>query len=264
MVGYFGTEMQRRLQMRAETGTDFITATPGACQVGRMMGCDDPAKLGWGKIDSFLARDGAFGFRLIREDEIENVRSRLSERECRLDTWDVFVGDCMTATSACNAILSRPLPNALVQSVPPTEPEGEFISRLQALMGAAGVVPFSGSLLTGSCGPATTVAIEDGAGNIVAAAHGYMPHNTFSPFHRYAWGGLVTVSNTHRGIGLGSYINASMIVSVFCKLGATHIYELVSPTNIASRRMVEACGLRLDPTLVCGTATPIGNARYTR
>lgn len=72
-------------------------------------------------------------------------------------------------------------PVPTLQSVPPTEPEGEFISRLQALMGAAGVVPFSGSPLTGSCGPATTVAIEDDEGNIVAAAHGYMPHNTFSP-----------------------------------------------------------------------------------
>jgi len=35
-----------------------------------------------------------------------------------------------------------------------------------------------------------------------------------------------------------------MIVSVFRDLNATHVYELISPTNLPSRRMVEACGLR--------------------
>lgn len=40
-----------------------------------------------------------------------------------------------------------------------------------------------------------------------------------------------------------------MIDRVFCDLQATHIFELVSPSNVASRRMVEACGLRLETRL---------------
>jgi len=42
MAGYFGTSTQQRLQAQAEANVDFIKATPGACQTGRMMGCDDP------------------------------------------------------------------------------------------------------------------------------------------------------------------------------------------------------------------------------
>ena len=47
MSGYFGTEMQQRLQAQAETSVDFINATAGVCQTGRTMGCDDLDRLGW-------------------------------------------------------------------------------------------------------------------------------------------------------------------------------------------------------------------------
>lgn len=264
MVGYFGTEIQQHLQAQTEASADFINATPGACQNGRMMGCDDPDRLGWKMIDAFLSRDRACGFRLIPSEKVDEIRSRLSERDCRFDTWNVFLADRVTALAASEAILSRPLPDGLAELEQPDDPEGEPMKHLQALMAAAGIVPFSGSLLLGACGPATTVAIGDEKGTVVAAAHGYLPHNVYSCYHRYAWGGLVAVAEEQRGKGLGSYINARIIVSVFRDLGATHIYELVSATNIPSRRMVETCGLRPEPALVCGAATPNGSARYTR
>ena len=54
MAGYFGTQMQQRLQAQAEASVDFIRVTPGACQTGRTMGCDDPEGLGWERIIEFL------------------------------------------------------------------------------------------------------------------------------------------------------------------------------------------------------------------
>ncbi|MCO5063628.1 MAG: GNAT family N-acetyltransferase [Rhizobiaceae bacterium] len=264
MAGYFGTEAQQRLQAQAEASVDFITSTPGACQNGRMMGCDDPERLGWDRIDAFLDRDGACGFRLIEAGKVDEIKSQLLDRAYRLDTWDVFVADQKAATAACEAILSRRLPDDLAELVLPTDPLGEPVKRAQALMGTAGIVPFSGSFLTGSCGPAKTVALGNGAKDVVAAAHCYMPHNAYSPFQSYAWGGLVAVAENLRGNGLGNFINARMIISAFRDLGATHIYELVSATNTASRRMVEACGLRLEPALVCGAATPARQERFTR
>ena len=85
--------------------------------------------------------------------------------------------------------------------------------------------------------PAMTVAVGDRNGTIAAAAHGYLPHNAHSAYHRHAWGGLVAVAGAQRGKGLGNYINAQMIVSVFRELDATHLYELVSASNVPSRRM---------------------------
>jgi hypothetical protein len=146
----------------------------------------------------------------------------------------------------------------------PTDPEGKYTADIQALMGASGIVPFSGSLLTGACGPATTVAIGDQDGNVVAVAHGYLPHNAHGPYHHYAWGGLVAVAESQRGKGLGNFVNALIVVSVFQNLGATHIYELVSATNVPSRKMVASSGLHLEPKLICGVVAPVEGARFTR
>jgi hypothetical protein len=264
MSGYFGTQMQQRLQAQAEASVDFINATPGACQAGRTMGCDDPDQLGWERIEEFLDRDGICGFRLIPAAKVEELRSRMMRRNFRFDTWDVFLADRAGALAASEAIISRGLPAGLTDLDRPTEPAGEYTARIQALMGAAGVMPFSGSLLVGALGPATTVAVGDTNGTVVAAAHGYLPHNAHSAYRRHAWGGLVAVAESQRGKGLGNYINARMIVSVFRDLDATHVYELVSASNILSRRMVESCGLRPEPALVCGTATPDGSARFTQ
>lgn len=264
MAGYFGTPAQRTLQMRAEDAADWIKVTPGACQSGRFMGCDDPDRLGWERINEFIARDGLCGFRLISAAQADTVKARLAAQDCRFDTWDVFVGERSTALAASEGIVSRGLPNGFADLPIPTDPESEEMQRIQAMMDATGVVPFSGSLLAGTLGPATTNGLGDRDGNVVAVAHGYMPHNAHSDHHQYAWGGLVAVAETMRGKGLGTYINARMIVGVFRKLGATHIYELVSATNIPSRKMVEACGLRHEPALICGLATPNESTRFTR
>ena len=264
MTGYFGTKAQQRLQAQAEARVDFINTTPGACQAGRTMGCDDLDRFGWERVEEFLDRDGILGFRLIAASKADELRSYLMKRDCRLDTWDVFLADRAAALAGSEAILSRGPPDALIELARPTEPESEYTGRIQALMGSAGIVPFSGSLLTGAVGPATTVAIGDRDGNVVAAAHGYLPHNAYSRYRRYAWGGLVAVAESQRGRGLGNYVNARLVVSAFRDLDATHVYELVSKTNIPSRRMVESCGLRPEPALICGVATPNDSARFTR
>ncbi len=99
MAGYFGTETQQRLQAHAETSVEFFSATAGACQAGRFMGCDDPDQLGWERIEAFIDRDDVFGFRLIPVAKADEIRSQLMKRNCRLDTWDVFLAD--RAKRAC-------------------------------------------------------------------------------------------------------------------------------------------------------------------
>jgi len=124
------------------------------------------------------------------------------------------------------------------------------------MMAAAGLVPFS-------IGHSVTIIVGNET-DVVATAHGYLPHNDLSPYRGYAWGGLVAVSEACRGNGLGKLVNAFMIDRVFRELGASHIYELVSAKNVPSRRMVEACGLKLEPGLTCGIATPHHTTRFTK
>ena len=106
MGGYFGTEIQQRLQARVEASRDFIRTTPGACEAGRLMSCDDLHRLGWDRILGFLERDGICGFRFIPSDRVAGLRDRLAGQGFRLDTWDIFLADAETALAASDAILS--------------------------------------------------------------------------------------------------------------------------------------------------------------
>jgi hypothetical protein len=252
------------LQALAEAQAAAIATTPGACQTGRSLGSDDPDRYGFDEIVAALKRDGTFAFRLISASTAESLRQRLDALGFRLDTWDVFIADRATALSASEAILARGLPDGLVALPAPTEPEGADVVAIQTLMAEAGVVPFSGSLLVGAYGPAITVAVGTSDGRPVAAAHSYLPHNALSPYRGHAWGGLVAVADDWRGRSLGAHINARMIAAIFAKTDATHVVELVSTTTMPSRRMVAACGLTLDPGLVCGMAMPRDSGRFTR
>lgn len=263
MAGYFGTHIQQRLQAQAEESAEFIAHTPGACQAGRTMGCDDPKQFGWDRIGEIVERDGVCGFRLVDTADVPEISSELFARGCRFDTWEVFLAERDAALLASCKIASEPLPSGLSLWTITDDPENQQIKDTQAMMASAGLVPFSGSMLTGKIGRSVTIIIGDEAG-VVATAHGYMPHNAFSPYRGYAWGGLVAVAETHRGRGLGKLVNALMIERVLKELGASHIYELVSASNVPSRRMVEACGLTLELTLTCGIATPQESARFTK
>jgi hypothetical protein len=264
MGGYFGTETQQRLQAIVEARREFIRTTPGACEAGRFMSCDNMDRLGWDLILDYLKSDGVFGFRFLPADSVAALRDRLAGHGYRLDTWDIFVADAATALAASDAILTAGLPEGLMEIEGPDDPEGEYTRRVQLLMSEAGVVPFSGSMLAGEHSPAVTAVIADTDGNPVAAAHAYMPHNAFGDYRGYAWGGLVAVAESQRGRRLGSHVNARAISRAVRDLGATHVYEIVSPTNIPSRRMVESCGLRQDPGVLAGMAVPSDGARFTR
>ena len=264
MAGYFGTDAQQRLQAKVAARREFIRATPGACEAGRIMSCDNMDSLGWNQILEFLESDGIFGFRFLPADGVAGLRDRLAGHGYRFDTWDIFVADAATAVVASDVILSAGLPDGLIEIDGPNDPEAEYTRRVQLLMSEAGVVPFSGSMLAGVHGPAFTAVIADADENPVAAAHAYLPHNAFSDFRGYAWGGLVAVAESHRGRRLGNYVNASAVARAVRDLGATHIYEQVSATNTPSRRMVESCGLRQDPGVLAGIAVPRDGVRFTR
>ena len=263
MAGYVGTEHQIALQKSADDAFDWMITTPGACNPGRSLGTDDPNLLGWDKILEVLRRDHIFAFRLMRSDQVDQIAEALSQHGYRLDLWDVFVAYREESDRQTSSILANGLPDGFVERPPLENAEHQDTKTVQSFMVANGVVPFSGSMLTGAFGPVTTVVILDEQDEVATTAHGYLPHNKFSPHHESAWGGLVAVSPEHRGKGLGKYANAKMVSNCFSDLGAKTVHELVTESNVPSRRMVEASGLQLDPTLKCGGATT-GTDRFTR
>ena len=263
MAGYFGSEVQMRLQRLSDEAHAWSRSTPGACVHGRMLATDDIDRLGFPAIIGALERDGMFGFRLIPKPRAEAAAELLAARGYRLDFWDVFTVAAADIDRHVGPILNAGLPVGIEPIRLTGGPEDMPARALQAFLLANGVVPFSGSMLVGEIGPSATIVLGDGAGAIAAVAYTYLPHNDHSRYSRAAWGGLVAVSADHRGKGLGTTVNA-MMAEAAVKLGAERLYELVSSTNEPSRRMVEACGLRHDPAIACGVAVRAGEGRFTR
>lgn len=264
MAGYFGTDQQMALQAVAEEARDWTMNTPGACDSGRFLGTDNPDELGWSKVIDILKRDGAFGFRMIPSKDTAAISHRLLENECRIDFWEVFVANRKDAVAAASTVLSSGLPKGHSYLPELREAENQEMIKIQSFMAENGIAPFSGSKLAGLDGPVVTIAIVDESNNLAAVAHAYFPYNKYSQYNRCAWGGLVAVSPSHRGLGLGKYVNAKMVFDCFSRLDAESIHEFVAASNTPSRKMVEASGLRLDPTVKCGIAMSGGKERFTK
>ena len=161
MAGYFGTDTQKRLQARVDEKAEWIASTPGACNSGRVLGCDDIDLLGWPTVKDIMENDGAMGFRLLPRERAGEVGDWMQSRGYRIDFYDPFVGERSEVLNATDRILSEPLPDGLKVGPSPTEPIGPLIEAIQRLMLENGVAPYSGSLLAGAHKPATTAVVPD-------------------------------------------------------------------------------------------------------
>lgn len=264
MAGYFGTEHQQALQRRTHEKRHWIAATPGIYNAGRFAGIDDPDMQDWGAMQAMLERDGLLGLRMISPPQAANCFPQLEAMGCRIDTWDIFVGEPHDAGSRAHAVAGRGLPAGIAILPPLAGAESADTRGVQQFLADNGMAPFPGTLLTAPPPVAKTVVLGDESGAIAASGHAYFPHNAHSAFREHAWIGLIAVAQAWRGKGLGRLVNALLVRAAFDELGARSVYEMVAPSNEASRRMVEGCGLSLASDLRCGVAVPAASARFTR
>lgn len=168
------------------------------------------------------------------------------------------------AVVASSTVISLGLPKGYSYFPELHEAESREMVKVQSFMVENGIAPFSGSKLADLDSPAVTIAIVDERNNLAAVAHAYLSYNKYSQYNRCAWGGLVAVSPSHRGMGLGKFVYAKMVYECFSRLDVESIHERVAASNIPSRKMVEASGLRLDPTVKCGIAMSNGEERFNQ
>ena len=256
MEQYFGTDIQVRLQRRADEYTSWMYSTAGACHPGRCLGCDDPDELGWEVIIDHLKRDGRFGFRMIPATSIDDIRQRLAAEGFNIGFWNVYTGSGEGILAATEHLVQQPLPEGLAYISEEELLDPKVIEQIQSFLADNGIPPVSGLMLSGQSVNGCTRVIRDRSGAIVATAYGYFAHNIKSRYHQTGWGGLVAVSSKHRGNGLGVIVNAAMLRCCIQKFGAKDFYEQVSAENHISQRMVKRCGLTLDESVLCGLAIP--------
>lgn len=211
-----------------------------------------------------LERDGLLGLRMISPQQAAHWFPQLESIGCRIDTWDIFVGEARDAGRQARGIVGEGLPTG-IEVLPPLADAGSAERlRVQEFLAANGLAPFPGAMLAAGSERARTIVLGDESGQIAATGHVYFPHNTYSPYCEHAWIGLIAVAQTWRGKGLGRLTSALLVEAAFGELGARCVYAMVAPSNETSRRMVEGCGLHLAADLRCGVAVPAAAARFTR
>ncbi len=107
MGGYVGSELQQRLQQQSDESAPLTLTRPGACNVGRMIGCDDIAAFGWPAVFDVLERDDVIGFRMVAADQLPDITERLASKGFRLDLWDVFTASAADALPMTQQILPK-------------------------------------------------------------------------------------------------------------------------------------------------------------
>jgi hypothetical protein len=261
MSNDLGSEKQIHLRKKSDAFLKWTYETRGACNTARYLGTDDPDCLGWDVIFDHLKHDGVFGFRLIPTDAIGDVEERLKREGYDIDFWDVFTG---SATDVLDTVDDLPLGTAADLELVPEDQfdDPTVMHAIQKCMIRSGVAPFSGLMLSGDAMPSSLTALREAGGRVVATAFGYLPHNRFSPHEKSAWVGLVSIDENWRGLRLGVTVNAMAVRACVTKLEAHTVYEMVSETNLASRRMVERCGLSFNHFYKSGIAKSAGG-RFT-
>lgn len=264
MTGFFGTEHQQALQRRTHEKRHWIAATPGIYNAGRFMGIDDPDRYPWSAMQTMLDRDGLLGLRMISPKQAASCFSLLEAMGCRIDSWDIFIGEPHDAGRQAGVLVAKGLPAGIKVLPPLADAESTDTRAVQQFLADNGLAPFTGTMLAARSTRAKTIVLGDEEGRIVATGHAYFPHNAHSPFCEHAWIGLIATAEAWRGKGFGRLVNALLVRSAFDELGARFVYEMAAPSNMASQRMIEGCGLRLAPDLRCGVAVPTDTARFTR
>ena len=227
MNWYFGAEQQVRLQKKVDALAAWCLKTKGAVNAGRFLATDDADALGWDIIGEFLKDDGLFGFRMVKAENTQLLQSKLDKYQMRFDTWNVFSADKFAINKSTSFLNDLSLPNGYSLVDPSELRNAAVVNEIQQCMARNGVAPFSGHLLSGQKLPSVMIAVRDKDAKICATGFGYMPYNEFSRWSSTAWGGLVSVDESHRGLKLGVIVNALMVRGCVEHLDAEEVQEYV-------------------------------------
>ena len=258
MSGYYGTDTQQRMQRKSDRLTPWVMNTPGACLTGRVMGTDDPDRLGWDIIRDHLAEDGAYSFRWIGPAGLDRIRRETHDLGVTIHGWDGYANDAVALRRSIAAPLARDLPAGMARQVV----DAAAAIDLQRFFVENQIAPLSASVLTGRICQARSIVIRAPDGMIAAAGFVGMMQNRFSPLHDCAWAGLIASATQHRGQGLGLRITCELIRSALDDLGARRVMGFAAPDNLASKAMLARCGLL--PADHASYVTTLSGARFTR
>jgi GNAT superfamily N-acetyltransferase len=263
MAEFWGDAEAVARQERLLSRRALLCSTPFLSSGGRLLGYTDPTLGSWDVAGPLAEADGIIGLLLMtRQDADAIVAGGLGEG-WRTDYWDALIGEADDVVEACGRFLaSSRLPEGWSANVMQVPGDAD-IEDMQRLNATCGVASNPAYVFRGETHPALSVLVRDGDGRAMAMAWAGLFFHPDGPCAGTVFVGLVSVADEARGLGLGTYVNARVLVESQATMGWSRATEFVASDNIPSRRMVMACGLTHDDGLVAAIATR-GAGRFTR
>ncbi|MBT3142147.1 hypothetical protein KL867_13855 [Ruegeria litorea] len=250
MTDFIGTENSVSVQRRLQDRQPMIAQTPGLVNGGRVLHCLDPDAVGWSVVHQLAGEDKLMGFPVIDHDlALSLIHDKLGPH-WKTPVWHALLGSKEQVLAACSMVIES-VPLATGWSVVHHScPNAAQLEQVQALNAETGVAPYPAYYMRSEAVPVLTTCVYDGAGDLIATASVADRYHRDSRLAGHMFAGMVSVSETKRGRGLGKLVNALALVKSQVQFGWTVATEQVAADNVASRAMIMACGLTHDAGLV--------------
>lgn len=244
MSEYMGTDNMIALQKSLRNRTAEFAQNPLLSNGGRIMNILDPAQYGWAKVRSAAERDGLVGLTMVDQDRTLSRLASLFGEEVECPFWQAFTGKPEDVLPACAGVVTDfAVPEGWrVESH--INPDDDTIHAAQVLNKDTGVAPTPAYYLRGDQVPSMLTCVYETKGTMVACASGTMRYHPAGPLSGWLFAGGVSVRPQHRRTGLGSLVNARLLVDSQYAYNWVRALEQAKADNAGSVGMITRCGLR--------------------
>lgn len=243
MSEYMGSDNLVALQKSLRKRRIEFSENPLLSNGGRVMNILEPDRFGWDKVRDAAEQDGFVGLtRVDREQTLPHLAKMFGE-EVALPYWQVFTGKPDDVNqSSTDVITGFSMPNGWTVKND-TLPDEETIHASQLLNNETGVAPAPAYFLRGEEIQSMLTCVYDDQGTMAACASGTMRYHPAGPQADWMFAGGVSVSPDHRRSGLGSYVNANLLIESQKVFNWVSVLEQAKEDNLASVGMITRCGL---------------------
>ena len=246
MSEYFGDTQSISLQQAIRARAGELAANPLLANAGRWINVLDPNAYGWDNVRRDVERDGFLALTVVdRESALSSLAAEFGQ-DIAFPCWNSFTGQPDHILPICaDVIAGASLPEGWTVSNH-THPEDHIIHASQELNQANGVAAFPAYYLRGEVVPSMLTCVWDGQGVMAACASSNMRFHAESRLTGWLFAGGVSVNPEHRRMGLGSFVNASLLQASHDAFSWSMVVEAAKADNAASVGMIKRCGLCLD------------------
>lgn len=245
-----GVDIQESIQRRLWEMKEEIAADPRLANGGRFLNIIEPDAYGWENIRADAERDRIIVLAAVPRDATLDRIAEVFGAQVDAPCWACFFGTAENISPVCAEIVrSAPLP-AGWRSESHLSPPPKTIADVQELNAATGVAPSPEFYMRGEAVPHLTTCIWDRYGGLAACATASYRYHSESRLGDTVFAGSVSVENAYRRHGLGTLVNAELLLASHSAFGWRRALAQAKIDNAASCGMLARCGLQVDADLV--------------